>query len=190
LDSASILTNVKAPLFSIVETIGTSTALPVTSFSDAIPIEFFEGLSYRTYNTNSGKDGEYKYSISLQHTDDYRPYGEEVDFEDFNDLTWSENWVAGTGDIDKFNITGGIQFFDITDNHIQLSDLSDGPYLIRAKLVIETGQTTTGEHAIITDFYSAAHSAFADSNPYYQTFKTSGIARRYVRTNYRTDRRE
>lgn len=190
LDPASILTNVKTPLFSIVETIGTSTTLPVTSFSDAIPIEFFEGLSYRTYNSDSAKDGQYRYSISLQHTDDYRPYGEEVDFDDFDDLTWSENWVADTGDIDKFNITGGIQFFDITDNHIRLSDLSDGPYLIRAKLVIETGQTTTGEHAIITDFYSTAHSAFTDSNPYYQTFKTSGIAPRYVRTNYRTDRRE
>ena len=186
IDYSARLTDNKYVISSHTFNLGTSMTLPSTGFTDSIPVEFFEHLSYRIYNPFISKDTDYRFSVYLEYTKDYRPYGEELDQEEFEDLNWSSNFLLHSNDpIFQTNITGGINTFKITD-HI-LSRASE-PYLLRNKIVLESGQVLTGEHQITIDWLCDVGSFQRISNPYGQNFKGTVFHSRFNRTNYRTDR--
>ena len=185
IDPGIRLTDNKHLISSTTFNIGTSMILPATGFTDAIPVEFFEHLSYRIYSPFAIKDGDYRFSIDLEHTNNYRPYGEELDEEELSELTWSDAFFGYADEVGRDNITGGLNIFDITDSILRSAN---NPYLLRNRLTINSGQILTGEHQITIDWLCSASSFQRSSNPYGQNFKGTALPYRANRTNYRRDR--
>lgn len=177
---ATAFVNHKEVIESYIYPLSSGMSLPNTTFTEPIPIEYFERACFRTYNPDSGKDGTNVYKILLQHASNYRPSGEDLTDEEeskssIDDLTWSSTWLQNGDQVaSQSDISGGIHTYYILEDTLNRGVSGDGPYFVRLAFIVYPGQAKNSGESIMMEFLATTHSLSRGSNPYSRLADSKG----------------